>query len=552
MGAPYSMLGGAHRGSYAKHFPRASAGARRGPGARLGPDPASLRAVSPFVTVESVADVAVRDSGPRILGRYAIYDAIASGGMATVHYGRLLGPVGFSRTVAIKRLHPQFAQDPEFVTMFLDEARLAARIRHPNVVGTLDVVASANEIFLVMDYVHGESLARILREVTSREQAVPLPIALRIASDSLQGLHAAHEARDERGAPLNIVHRDISPQNILLGVDGVSRLVDFGVAKAAGRGQTTREGQIKGKLSYMSPEQLKGGSTVNRQTDIHAFATVLWEMLTGRRLFAGDNEADTIARVVRHHIPPASQFTPGLPPEVDAVLMRGLAEDVRDRYATARDMCVALEACGPIAPTMLVADWVQAQAHELLERRAQTVSSIEGDQETSAPESLRSEANNRKSAAEFVAGLPSSDGSGRRSAPAIPTGSSVSVMLEDVVRPSRSRSWAGKMGVGIGVAGVAIAIFAWMGRSSTPAADRTQATSVGSQAAVAPPPVAPSVAPEIPPPPSASAAPTATAAASAPVAAPVAPAPYRGKAYPVRPKSPGATTPRHDVYDTRE
>jgi len=128
----------------------------------------------------------------------------------------------------------------------------------------------------------------------------------------------------------------------------------------------------------------------------------------------------------------------------------------------------------------------------------------------------------------------------------------VSVMLEDVVRPSRSRSWAGKMGVGIGVAGVAIAIFAWMGRSSTPAADRTQATSVGSQAAVAPPPVAPSVAPEIPPPPSASAAPTATAAASAPVAAPVAPAPYRGKAYPVRPKSPGATTPRHDVYDTRE
>src|SRR5579884_2841196 len=150
--------------------------------------------------------------GPRIVGRYAIYDRIASGGMATVHLGRLLGPVGFARTVAIKRLHPQFAQDPQFVSMFLDEARLAARVQHPNVVSVLDVVAAEGELFLVMDYVHGESFAKLL--VAAREKDVPLTprLAVAIASGVLDGLHAAHEARNERGDPLGLVHRDVSPQ----------------------------------------------------------------------------------------------------------------------------------------------------------------------------------------------------------------------------------------------------------------------------------------------------------------------------------------------------
>jgi len=374
----------------------------------------SLAAVGCVRYRQSVELPTDKAAGPRILGRYAIYDAIAAGGMATVHYGRLLGPVGFSRTVAIKRLHPQFAQDPQFVTMFLDEARLAGRIRHPNVVATLDVVATENEIFLVMDYVHGESLARVLREVSARQAQVPLPIALRIATDVLQGLHAAHEARDERGAPLNIVHRDISPQNILLGVDGMARLVDFGVAKASGQGQTTRDGHIKGKLGYMAPEQLRG-RTVTRQTDVHAFAIVFWEMLTARRMFSGATEADTIAMVVQHEYEPASKSVPGLKPEVDAVVKKGLAESLPERYATARDMCLALEACGEIASTMQVADWVQGQVHELLETRTQVVSSIEsgaGDSRTPPHATGHGVANNTPaphSAKEWVSRLSSPD-----------------------------------------------------------------------------------------------------------------------------------------------
>jgi len=226
-----------------------------------------------------------------LIGRYALYREIAAGGMATVHFGRLLGPVGFSRTVAIKRLRPQFAKDPEFVAMFLDEARLAARIRHPNVVATLDVVATDGELFLVMDYVQGESLARL-----GRRRIIAPRLVASIVCGALHGLHAAHEARNERGEPLNIVHRDVSPQNILVGVDGTARLLDFGVAKASGRAHNTRDGHIKGKISYMAPEQFR--SQVTRQTDIYACAIVAWEALTGQRLFGGGDEMEILAKAL--------------------------------------------------------------------------------------------------------------------------------------------------------------------------------------------------------------------------------------------------------------
>ncbi|MCA9588320.1 MAG: serine/threonine protein kinase, partial [Myxococcales bacterium] len=237
----------------------------------------------------------------RVVGRYALYGALAAGGMATVHLGRLLGPVGFSRTVAIKRLHAQFAADPEFVSMFLDEARVAARIRHPNVVPTLDVVTTDGELFLVMEYVPGESLAKLTRAVRERGERIPLPVMSAIMVGTLLGLHAAHEATDERGEPLHIVHRDVSPQNVLVGTDGVAKILDFGVAKAAGRIQTTREGQIKGKLAYMPPEQLRGGD-VTRKCDVYAAGVMLWELLTGQRLFSGDNEGAVVARVLEGRI----------------------------------------------------------------------------------------------------------------------------------------------------------------------------------------------------------------------------------------------------------
>ena len=197
-------------------------------------------------------------AAPLVVGRYAICDAIASGGMATVHLGRLIGPVGFSRTVAVKRLHPQFAHDPDFTSMFLDEARLAARVQHPNVVPTLDVVLANDELLLVMEYVRGEALSRLVRAARERGERLPPRIVGAIASGALQGLHAAHEAVDEKGRPLGLVHRDMSPQNILVGVDGTARVLDFGIAKAEGRAHATREGQVKGKLLYMPPEQLQG------------------------------------------------------------------------------------------------------------------------------------------------------------------------------------------------------------------------------------------------------------------------------------------------------
>src|SRR5687768_16225875 len=169
---------------------------------------------------------AVQATDKRV-GRYAIQGEIAVGGMATVHYGRLIGPAGFSRGVAIKRLHPQFAKDTDFVAMFLDEARLASRILHPNVVPILDVVAEAGELFLVMEFIPGETLAKLNRR---SQGGVPLPVALSLGVGMLEGLHAAHEARGEDGKSLEIVHRDVSPQNVLVGLDGVARLIDFGIA----------------------------------------------------------------------------------------------------------------------------------------------------------------------------------------------------------------------------------------------------------------------------------------------------------------------------------
>jgi serine/threonine protein kinase len=329
--------------------------------------------------VEAVSQLAPA----RIIGRYALYDRIASGGMATVHLGRLIGPVGFARTVAIKRLHPQFAEDPEFVSMFLDEARVAARIRHPNVVPTIDVVAIDNELFLVMEYVQGESLSRLMTVATGRQQRLPPALVSTIMTGVLHGLHAAHEARDERGMALDIVHRDVSPQNILVGVDGVPRVLDFGVAKAAGRLQSTRTGQLKGKLAYMAPEQI--GGSVGRTTDVYAAAVVMWEALTSRRLFRGESEAEVMKQVLEGQVSPPSQLAPDIPPVLEAIVMRGLHMDPARRFQTAGEMALALEDSVPLVPASRIGQWVQSAAGEALTRRSERLAVIESDSALSRP-----------------------------------------------------------------------------------------------------------------------------------------------------------------------
>jgi serine/threonine-protein kinase len=313
----------------------------------------------------------------QIIGRYALHGEIASGGMAVVHFGRLLGPVGFSRPVAIKRLHPQLARDPSVRAMFIDEARLASRIRHPNVVPTLDVVDHEGDLLLVMEYVHGESLQPLLRAVRKRGEHVPLRITLAIMSAVLHGLHSAHEATTETGQPLHVVHRDVSPQNIVVGVDGVARVLDFGIARATVRLEHTREGIVKGKLAYMAPEQL-GGSVVDRRADVYASTVVLWEMLTGKRLFVReDGGAVLVEKLLRGTIEAPSAFAPGTPRLLDAIVLHGLARTPDQRFATAREMALALERLGELAPASEVGAWVETLAAPTLTERAVRLKQLE-------------------------------------------------------------------------------------------------------------------------------------------------------------------------------
>src|SRR5512145_1688480 len=257
------------------------------------------------------------------VGRYLLSTPIGSGGMATVHLGRLLGAAGFSRTVAVKKLHPYLAKDSSFVSMFVDEARLAARIRHPNVVGTLDVVQLPGELLIVMDYIHGVSLYQLIRNEGLQGRRVPPEIAVSVLVGTLQGLHAAHGACNELGKPLGIVHRDVSPQNILVGVDGLSHVVDFGIALAGERIHVTRTEALKGKVGYMSKEQVLR-EKIDHRADVYAAAVVLWETLTGERLFAGDVELARMQDIVAGAQIPPGAIVPGLPGELDRIVMRGL------------------------------------------------------------------------------------------------------------------------------------------------------------------------------------------------------------------------------------
>jgi serine/threonine protein kinase len=310
------------------------------------------------------------------VGRYTVHGELASGGMATVHIGRMGGAGGFAKLVAIKRMHPQFAKDPDFLAMFLDEARLATRIRHPNVVQPLDVIVERGEVLLVMEYIHGEALSRINRGLRARNERIPLRIAVAIMSGVLHGLHAAHEAKSEKGEALGIVHRDVSPQNVIVGVDGVARVLDFGIAKAADQVHLTREGELKGKLIYMAPEQLLG-EPLTRRTDIFSAAVVLWECFAGQRLFESDSQTALLARARMQKVDPPSEFAPEISPALDAIVLKGLALRQEDRWATARDMAFALEEAVPPATHAQVGAWVEQVAAKALAERQARIHDIE-------------------------------------------------------------------------------------------------------------------------------------------------------------------------------
>jgi serine/threonine protein kinase len=283
------------------------------------------------------------DSLPASLGRYEVLGAIASGGMATVYLARVTGLAGFEREVALKLTHSHLRDEPDFVTSLMDEARLAGRIRHQNVVSVLDVGVDPAGVFIVMDYVDGDSLARIQRVLRKTGQTVPLGIALRIVDDTLAGLHAAHELRDAEGNSLELVHRDVTPHNILLAQDGVARLADFGVAKAASRLGNTSTGLVKGKAAYMSPEQAQGNA-IDRRADVWAAGVVAWELFSGQRLYEAPNDAAVLFKVVRDRPMRLSHLRPDIPPAIDDAVARALEPDLEQRFETAEAFADALAA----------------------------------------------------------------------------------------------------------------------------------------------------------------------------------------------------------------
>jgi serine/threonine-protein kinase len=447
-----------------------------------------------------------RGSASNVIGRYRLHGRIAAGGMAAVHFGRLLGPVGFSRIVAIKRLHSQFSMDPEFAAMFLDEARLAARIRHPNVVGTLDVVAVEDELFLVMEYVAGESLAKLVKEATKKGVRIPPAHAVGIMLGALHGLHAAHEAKNAAGEWLGIVHRDVSPHNVLVGEDGVARLIDFGVAKAIERVHSTRDGGLRGKVAYMAPEQLTQGR-VDRRSDVYSASVVLWELVTGARYLENSNPAVAVRAALERDAEPPSRLVRGLPPGLDAVILQGLARAPEARFATALEMADALEKTLVPSSQRAIGQWVTELAGAALKQRAEILQHIETSDDPSEDFESQPSAQPQAPATSQALTTPGTSFREVQGEPSQPSSISVERTRADPgVRRSRS---ARRYAAGLGVVGASVVIVAsfLFGRQSTlaPASGAAAAPNLSATASATPvalpvaSPPASSVAPPTPP-----------------------------------------------------
>ncbi|MBL0215728.1 MAG: TonB family protein [Myxococcales bacterium] len=276
------------------------------------------------------------------LGRYVVLKHLASGGMADVLLARTDGIEGFERHVVLKRIRAEHAKDQRFIDMFLDEARLAANLHHQNVVQVHDIGESSGEYFFAMEYLHGEDLRTILSTIAKTRTHVPLPLVLSIVCSVAAGLHYAHERKGPDKKPLNIVHRDVSPSNILVGYDGSVKVVDFGIAKAAMRQVETRSGSLKGKVSYMSPEQCKMGA-IDRRSDVYALGVVLYELATTTRLFKSDSDYLVMDAICTGKIPLPRVRRPDLPNELSTIIMTALATDPERRYQTAEELRVALD-----------------------------------------------------------------------------------------------------------------------------------------------------------------------------------------------------------------
>ena len=280
-------------------------------------------------------------NGSKRLGRYRLIAEIGHGGMAEVYLALLEGDLGFNKLLVLKKIRPELAEDPEMMSMFLDEARLSARLHHPNVVETHEVAQEDGHTFMAMEYLEGQSLHRILHRLR-REGGLPSAMHLQILADVLAGLHHAHELSDWDETPLGVVHRDVTPQNVFVTYDGVVKVVDFGIAKVKGASSETRAGVVKGKVAYMAPEQARG-EPVDRRTDIFAAGVMLWEAATGTRPFRGLSDVEILHRLIHGDIPSAKAANPAIPDALDAIVKKAIAPNRAERYATAVELRTALE-----------------------------------------------------------------------------------------------------------------------------------------------------------------------------------------------------------------
>jgi serine/threonine protein kinase len=301
----------------------------------------------PVVEILSPVEASVKPerTDPQRIGRYELCFELASGGMASVYLARMDGVSGFEKLVAVKRIHRHLAKEKGYLDMFLDEARIASRITHPNVCSVFDFGEADGEHYIAMEYLVGEPLSRLMSRAARdpkqrRSPLLPLRMA-RIIADACEGLHAAHELKDANGDLLCVVHRDVSPRNLFVTYDGAVQVVDFGIASASQRLHHTSTGQVKGTFAYMAPEQLMVGA-IDRKVDIWALGVALWEMLAVKRLFKRDTTANTIHSVLYDEIKPPSQHRDQVPAELDRIVMKALERDPKDRWATAREMGRAL------------------------------------------------------------------------------------------------------------------------------------------------------------------------------------------------------------------
>ena len=279
---------------------------------------------------------------PRLFGKYYLLELINVGGMAEVFKAKMFGVEGFEKIVAIKRILPEVAEDAEFIKMFVDEAKIAVKLQHPNVVQIFELGKIDGSYFIAMELINGKDIKTIRKRLKRVDLLMPVEQSAYIISQVCEGLDYAHRKTDEKMNPLNIVHRDISPQNMIVSYEGTVKLIDFGIAKAKSKSTKTQVGMLKGKFSYMSPEQVSG-QPIDRRSDIFSLGVVFFEMLTGKRLFLGKNDVETLEKIRKAEVLPPSVFNSAVPPELDRIVLKALARDREERYQWASEFAEDLK-----------------------------------------------------------------------------------------------------------------------------------------------------------------------------------------------------------------